>query len=111
MPIGSQAEKLKTKIVNEVAANTRKGLTGSRAKLAERFVHQLYARVPPDDILHEAAENLVGASVALLSFAKQRRETRPRSGSIIRIPRNTAGPRPIRLPKLSMTICRSWSIR
>ena len=38
MSSGPQAEKLKTKIINDVAAKIRKGLSGGRADLAERFV-------------------------------------------------------------------------
>ena len=72
MPSGPQAEKLKTKIIKDVAAKTRKGLRGKQAAQAESFVQQLYARVPPDDILHDTVENLAGASTALLGFAKQR---------------------------------------
>jgi len=50
---------------------------GERRDEVERFVSQMYANVPPDDLLRDTPENLAGAALALWRFAQDRPPERP----------------------------------
>ena len=67
-----KAERAKRELINKVAARVRKGLRGRRADHAVCFVQQLYAYVPPDDLLEEKPEQLAGAAAALLGYVQVR---------------------------------------
>ncbi len=70
--MSSKAEQRKQELIKKVAAKVRKGLRGRRAELTECFVRQLYAHVPPDDVLGESPEQLAAEGLSLLSFATDR---------------------------------------
>ena len=68
-----RAEQLKDELTEEVVRQVRGRLDRSRVGLAERFVRQFYANVPPDDIVQAPADQLYGAAVAMWQWGQQRR--------------------------------------
>ncbi|MGH7187272.1 MAG: NAD-glutamate dehydrogenase, partial [Pseudomonadota bacterium] len=71
--MGLKAEQKKSEVIGRVVARVHERLDSAHAKLAERFVRQFYAHVPPDDIIKEGADNLYGVAMALWNHAKVRR--------------------------------------
>ena len=67
-----KAEDQKRKLIDRVAARVPERVAADRADLAERFVRQFYAQVPPDDIIEEGADNLFGAAMSLWTHAQVR---------------------------------------
>jgi len=67
-----KAEQLKDDLIDRVAGRLRERLEPARIETAERFLHQFYANVPPDDILSENPDNLYGAALALWSHGQSR---------------------------------------
>ena len=67
-----KAEQKKRQLIDRVAERVRERMTPAGVELAERFVRQFYAHVPPDDIIGESADNLYGAAMSLLSHAQVR---------------------------------------
>jgi glutamate dehydrogenase len=51
---------------------------GERRDEVERFVSQMYANVPPDEILGDTVENLAAAALALWRFAQERTPGAPK---------------------------------
>jgi glutamate dehydrogenase len=78
--MGLRAEDLKSDLIDKVEQRVHQRLEADRAALAERFVQQFYANVPPDDMLHDTPDNLYGAALSLLGFAQKRdgKETKVR---------------------------------
>ena len=68
----AKLEHLKTELVDKVIERARERLDGERAAVAERFIQQFFAHVPPDDILSEHPDNLYGAALTLWSFGQAR---------------------------------------
>jgi len=67
-----KAEQQKCKLIDRVAKRVRERMPAAAAELAERFVRQFYAHVPPDDIINEGADDLYGAAMSLWSHAQVR---------------------------------------
>ncbi len=67
-----RAEDLKSDLIDKVEQRVHQRLEADRAALAERFVQQFYANVPPDDMLDDTPDNLYGAALSLLGFAQKR---------------------------------------
>jgi glutamate dehydrogenase len=76
-----KAEQLKDDLIDRVAERLRERLEAARAEPAERFLHQFYANVPPDDIVSENPDNLYGAALALWSHG----QTRPPGACKVRV--------------------------
>ncbi|HEY5597925.1 MAG TPA: NAD-glutamate dehydrogenase, partial [Kiloniellales bacterium] len=68
-----KAELQKRQLIDRVAERVRQRMEADRADLAERFVREFYAHVPPDDIIKEGADNLYGAAMSLWSHAQVRK--------------------------------------
>ena len=49
-----RAEQLKTNLIDKCVARIQERLDPERASVAESFLRQFYAHVPPDDIVDEA---------------------------------------------------------
>ncbi len=67
-----KAEQRKRQLIDRVAERVRERMAPAKAELAERFVRQFYAHVPPDDIIQEGADNLYGAAMSLWNHAQVR---------------------------------------
>ena len=67
-----RGEQVHTQRIDRVAERVREHLGEERAPVVERFVRQLYARVPPDDLAGQSTDNLYGAALALWGFARER---------------------------------------
>ncbi|HYH38650.1 MAG TPA: NAD-glutamate dehydrogenase, partial [Azospirillum sp.] len=67
-----RAEQLKDELTEEVVRQVRGRLDRSRVDLAERFVRQFYANVPPDDIVQAPADQLYGAAIAMWQWGQRR---------------------------------------
>ena len=67
-----RAEDLKSDLIDKVEQRVHQRLKADRAALAERFVQQFYANVPPDDMLDDTPDNLYGAALSLLGFVQKR---------------------------------------
>ncbi|WP_448190284.1 NAD-glutamate dehydrogenase [Azospirillum sp. sgz301742] len=67
-----RAEQLKDELTEEVVRQVRGRLDRSRVDLAERFVRQFYANVPPDDIVQAPADQLYGAAIAMWQWGQKR---------------------------------------
>ena len=70
--MANKAEQLKDDLIARVAGRLRERLEAGRIETAERFLHQFYANVPPDDILSENPDNLYGAALAIWSHGQTR---------------------------------------
>ncbi|MDH3791067.1 MAG: NAD-glutamate dehydrogenase, partial [Rhodospirillales bacterium] len=68
-----KTQQLKSELIDKIEERVHQRLEPQRAALADRFIQQFYANVPPDDILHDTPDNLYGAALALLAFAKRRK--------------------------------------
>ena len=71
-----KAQQLKSELIDKIEERVHQRLEPQRAALADRFIQQVYANVPPDDILDDTPDNLYGAALALLAFAKRRKPLR-----------------------------------
>ena len=67
-----RAEQLKDELTEEVVRQVRGRVDRSRVDLAERFVRQFYANVPPDDIVQAPADQLYGAAIAMWQWGQRR---------------------------------------
>jgi glutamate dehydrogenase len=67
-----RAEQLKTDLIDMILSRVHERLDANRAEQADRFVRQFFANVPSDDLLHESADNLYGAALALFGFVQKR---------------------------------------
>ncbi|HWM90432.1 MAG TPA: NAD-glutamate dehydrogenase [Thermoanaerobaculia bacterium] len=79
------SEKSKSELIDQVVERVRARLNGGNSAhsvisviMAERFVRQFYAHVPPADILGDAPDNLAGAALALWDFAQERTPGAPK---------------------------------
>ncbi|HVG06805.1 MAG TPA: NAD-glutamate dehydrogenase [Thermoanaerobaculia bacterium] len=72
------SEKSKVELIDQVVERVRARLDGAASERAERFVRQLYAHVPPADILGDTPDNLAGAALALWEHAQERVPGRPK---------------------------------
>ncbi len=72
MHMALRAEQLKDELTEEVVRQVRGRIDRNRADLAERFVRQFYANVPPDDILQAPADQLYGGAVAMWQWGQNR---------------------------------------
>ena len=68
-----KVERQKRQLIDRVAKRVRDRMAPAGSALAERFVRQFYAHVPPDDIIKEGADNLYGAAMTLWSHAQGRK--------------------------------------
>jgi glutamate dehydrogenase len=71
-------EKSKAELIDQVVERAQARLNGDRSRGAESFVRQLYAHVPPADLLGESPDNLAGAALSLWDFAQERQPGAPR---------------------------------
>ncbi|MES1243581.1 MAG: NAD-glutamate dehydrogenase [Acidobacteriota bacterium] len=72
------AEKSKAELVDQAVGKVQARLDGERSRGAESFVRQLYAHVPPADLLGDSPDNLAGAALALWDLAQERTPGVPR---------------------------------
>jgi len=70
--MAARAEQLKAELIDKIAARAHERLDAERAALAERFIRQFFAHVPPDDIVNEQPDNLYGAALTLWGFGQAR---------------------------------------
>ncbi len=68
----AKAEQLKAELIDKVAGSAHERLDAVRAPLADRFIRQFYAHVPPDDVLKEHPDNLYGAALTLWNLGQSR---------------------------------------
>ena len=68
----AKAERKKAELIDKVVASALERLDAARASLAERFIRQFYAHVPPDDIVSEHPDNLYGAALSLWELGQSR---------------------------------------
>ncbi|HYE52005.1 MAG TPA: NAD-glutamate dehydrogenase domain-containing protein, partial [Azospirillaceae bacterium] len=68
-----KAEQRKVELTEQVVGKVRDRLSREKAGLAERFVRQFYANVPPDDILRSSSDELYGAALAIWQFGAVRK--------------------------------------
>ena len=76
MPVRAQDQKLE--LIGRLAKRVRERIAPDRAEEVERFVRQLYANVPPGDLLRNTVEDLYGAALGLWNFSQQRRPGEPK---------------------------------
>ncbi|UEM21104.1 NAD-glutamate dehydrogenase [Skermanella mucosa] len=69
-----KAEQLKGELTEQIVSRVRDRLNRDRADMAERFVRQFYANVPPDDLLESSPDQLYSAALSIWQFAAQRQE-------------------------------------
>src|SRR5688572_20018934 len=69
----SRAEQLKSRLIEQVAQRVREEAPAEMREAALRAVRQLYAQVPPDDLLAERPDDLYAAARSLWVFARERR--------------------------------------
>src|SRR5688572_23072073 len=70
MPV--RAEDQKNELIGRLAKRVRERIPGERAAEVEGFVRQLYANVPPGDLLRNSVEDLYGAAMGLWHFSQLR---------------------------------------
>jgi len=68
-----RAETLKNKQIGRIVDLARAKLSRGKAKSAEFFIRAFFVNVPPDDLLGEETENLLGGALALMRFGERRR--------------------------------------
>jgi glutamate dehydrogenase len=71
-------EKSKTEWIDRVVGRVRARLDGEVSQDTESFVRQLYAHVPPADLLGDSPDNLAGAALSLWQLAQERKPGVPR---------------------------------
>ncbi len=69
----SRAEDQKNDLIGRLAKRVGERMQPDRAAEIELFVRQLYANVPPGDLLKNSVEDLYGASMGLWNFSQQRK--------------------------------------
>src|SRR4051794_16724584 len=67
-----KAEQLKGELTEQIVSRVHDRLNRDRAEMAERFVRQFYANVPPDDIIESSPDQLYSAALSIWQFAVQR---------------------------------------
>ena len=72
------AEKSKSEWVDRVVERVRARLDGEVSQGVEAFVRQLYAHVPPADLLGDSPDNLAGAALSFWQLAQERKPGAPR---------------------------------
>jgi len=68
----AKTERKKSELIDKVAGSALERLDSARGTLAERFIRQFYAHVPPDDIVGEHPDNLYGAALSLWDLGQSR---------------------------------------
>ena len=76
MPV--RAEDQKNELIGRLAKRVRERIPGDRAAEVEGFVRQLYANVPPGDLLRNSVEDLYGAAMGLWHFSHVRTPGAPK---------------------------------
>ncbi len=71
-------ERQTTELIERTAALAGERAGEGRRAEVERFVAQMYANVPPDDLHRDTPENLAGAALALWQFIQKRPPGAPR---------------------------------
>ena len=75
---GLISEKSKAELIDQVVERVRARLDGEVPERAERFVRQVYAHVPPADILGDTPDNLAGAALSIWEHAQERVPGQPK---------------------------------
>lgn len=73
----SRAEHTKRELIEKAAALVRDRVPADRAEEAEAFLRQFYGNVPPADIAGLEPDQVYGAAMALLGFARRRTPGKP----------------------------------
>ncbi len=73
-----RAEDQKNELIGRLAKRVRERIEPERAGEVERFVRQLYANVPPGDLLRNTVDDLYGAVMGLWNFSQQRQPGQPK---------------------------------
>jgi glutamate dehydrogenase len=68
-----RAEDHKNELIGRLAKRVRERFEPDRAAEVERFIRQLYANVPPDDLLRDSVDDLYGTAIGLWNFSQQRK--------------------------------------
>jgi glutamate dehydrogenase len=76
MPV--RAEDQKNELIGRLAKRVAERVAPDRAREVERFVRQLYANVPPGDLLRNSVEDLYGAAMGLWNFSQLRMPGAPK---------------------------------
>src|SRR6266702_1361015 len=74
MPL--QGEQRKHELVERVANLVGEQLAAGKADALARVIRQLYAHVPPEDLLSRDGDDLYGAAASLWHFAQHREPDR-----------------------------------
>ena len=74
----ANANKKKVKLIAAIANRARRGLGKKRANSVKRFITRYYEHVPPQDVLGEKPDALLGSAMGLWEFASTRRPGRPK---------------------------------
>ena len=67
-----RAEEQKRERIDGVLGRVTQKFAGPRAQPIQRFVHQFYDHVPPEDVVPRGADDLYGAALSLWQFAQER---------------------------------------
>lgn len=68
----ARARQQKADLVDQVVGRVQQRMQGDKAAMAERFIRQFFANVPPDDITGHSPDNLYGMALSFWNFAAQR---------------------------------------
>ena len=74
----ARAQALKDELIGKVVALARERMPRGKSALAEKFVHQYYANVPPHDVMSEDIDQLYGAALSFYNFARIRESSKPK---------------------------------
>jgi glutamate dehydrogenase len=67
-----RAEEQKRERIEGVLGRVSERFAPERAAAIQRFVHQFYGHVPPEDVVPRGADDLYGAALSLWQFAQER---------------------------------------
>ena len=70
----SKSEQQKADLINKVATLINDRLPKADASCAEKFVKQFFAKVPPNDLINRAEEEIYGSALAFWRFASVRKD-------------------------------------
>ena len=79
MPV--RAEDQKNELIGRLAKRVRERIPGERSAEVEGFVRQLYANVPPGDLLRNSVDDLYGAAMGLWHFSHVRTPGAPKNAT------------------------------
>ncbi len=68
-----RAEDHKNELIGRLAKRVRERFESDRVAEVERFMRQLYANVPPGDLLRDSVDDLYGTAIGLWNFLQQRK--------------------------------------